>query len=75
MAQDLLRDGSQVAIASDTSGFHVLTYQKPSGQEVHAALMSIRAERAILKSVDLEPLVEQNHIPAIHSRAAIGTAS
>ena len=74
MAQDLLRDGSQVAIASDPSGFHVLTYQKPSGQEVHAAL-SIRAERAILKSVDLEPLVEENNVPAIHCRAAIGTAS
>ena len=70
MAQDLLRDGSQVAIASDPSGFHVLTYQKPSGQEVHAAL-SIRAERAILKSVDLEPLFVSNNVYVVQSTVVV----
>ena len=57
MPQYLLRDGSQVTVASEPSIFDVLSYEKPSGQKVHAAL-SIKAERAILKSVDLEPLVE-----------------
>ncbi len=69
MAQYLLRDGSHVTVASNPSGFDVFTYQKPSGQEVHAAL-SMKAERSILKSVDLEPLVEQSNVPAMRSRAA-----
>ena len=69
MAQYLLRDGSQVTVASNPSGFDVFTYLKPSGQEVHAAL-SIQAERSILKSVDLEPLVEQRNASAMQRRAA-----
>ena len=68
MAQYLLRDGSQVTVASDPSAFDVLSYERRSGQEVYAVL-SVKAERAILKSVDLEPLVEQSNVPAMHNRA------
>ena len=54
MAQYLLRDGSQVTVALDPSAFDVLSYERPSGQEVYAVL-SVKAERAILKSVNFEP--------------------
>ena len=46
-----------MTVASDPSDFDVFSYENPSGQEVHTAL-SIQVERAILKSVDLDQLVE-----------------
>ena len=70
MAQYLLRDGSRVTVASDPSVFDVLSYEKPSGQEVHAAL-SIKTEGAILKSVDLEQLVETVDGDSLCWRAAV----
>ena len=70
MAQYLLRDGSQVTVASDPSAFDVLSYERPSGQEAYAVL-SIKAERAILKSVDLEPLVVSNNISVVQSTVAV----
>ena len=69
MAQYLLRDGSQVTVGSDPSAFDVLSYERRSGQEVYAVLR-VKAERAILKSVDLEPLVEQSNASAMQRRAA-----
>ena len=69
MAQYLLRDGSQVTVGSDPSAFDVLSYERRSGQEVYAVLC-VKAERAILKSVDLEPLVEQSNASAMQRRAA-----
>ncbi len=70
MAQYLLRDGSQVTVALDPSAFDVLSYERPSGQEVHAVL-SLKAERALLKSVDLEPLVESCNVPVLRSTVAV----
>ena len=70
MAQYLLRDGSQVTVASDPSSFDVLSYERPSGQEVYAVL-SVKAERAILKSVDLEPLVVSNNVSVVQSTVAV----
>ena len=69
MAQYLLRDGSQVTVASDPSAFDVLSYERLSGQEVYAVL-SVKAERAILKSVDLEPLVESSNVSVLQSTVA-----
>ena len=60
MAHYLLRDGSQVSVASDPSVFEGLRSQKHLGQMVDAAF-SLKAERAILRSVELEPLVEPKH--------------
>ena len=45
-----------MTVASDLSAFDVFRYEKPSGESVHAAL-SPKAERAILKSVNLDQLV------------------
>ena len=70
MAQYLLRDGSQVTVASDPSAFDVLSYERRSGQEVYAVL-SVKAERAILKSVDLEPLVESSNVSVLQSTVAV----
>ena len=70
MAQYLLRDGSQVTVGSDPSAFDVLSYEKRSGQEVYAVL-SVKAERAILKSVDLEPLVESSNVSVLQSTVAV----
>ena len=70
MAQYLLRDGSQVTVASDPSAFDVLSYERRSGQEVYAVL-SVKAERAILKSVDLEPLVELSNVSVLQSTVAV----
>ena len=56
VAQYLLRDGTQVNVTSDPTSFDVLTYQKMSGEAVHAVL-TMKAERAILRSVDLGRLV------------------
>ena len=70
MAQYLLRDGSQVTVASDPSAFDVLNYERPSGQEVYAVL-SVKAERAILNSVDLEPLVVSNNASVVQSTVAV----
>ena len=69
MAQDLLRDGSQVTVALDPSAFDVLSYERSSGQEVYAVL-SVKAERAILKSVNLEPLVESRNVLVLPSTLA-----
>ena len=69
MAQYLLRDGSQVTVGSDPSAFDVLSYERRSGQEVYAVL-SVKAERAILKSVDLEPLVESSNVSILQSTVA-----
>ena len=69
MAQYLLRDGSQVTVGSDPSAFDVLSYERRSGQEVYAVL-SVKAERAILKSVDLEPLVESSNVSVLQSTVA-----
>ena len=69
MAQYLLRDGSQVTVALDPSAFDVLSYERPSGQEVYAVL-SVKAERAILKSVNLEPLVESRNVLVLPSTLA-----
>ena len=70
MAQYLLRDGSQVTVASDPSAFAVLSYERRSGQEVYAVL-SVKAEKAILKSVDLEPLVESSNVSVLQSTVAV----
>ena len=70
MAQYLLRDGSQVTVASDPSAFDVLSYERRSGQEVYVVL-SVKAERAILKSVDLEPLVESSNVSVLQSTVAV----
>ena len=70
MAQYLLRDGSQVTVGSDPSAFDVLSYERRSGQEVYAVL-SVKAERAILKSVDLEPLVVSNNASVVQSTVAV----
>ena len=70
MAQYLLRDGSQVRVASDPSAFDVLSYERPSGQEVYAVL-SVKAELAILKSMDLEPLVVSNNVSVVQSTVAV----
>ena len=69
MAQYLLRDGSQVTVASDPSAFDVRSYERRLGQEVFAVL-SVKAERAILKSVDLEPLVESSNVSVVQSTVA-----
>ena len=65
-----MRDGSQVTVASDPSAFDVLSYERRSGQEVYAVL-SVKAERAILKSVDLEPLVESSNVSVLQSTVAV----
>ena len=70
MAQYLLRDGSQVTVGSDPSAFDVLSYERPSGQKVYAVL-SVKAERAILKSVDLEPLFESSNVSVLQSTVAV----
>ena len=70
MAQYLQRDGSQVTVASDPSAFDVLSYERRLGQEVYAVL-SVKAERAILKSVDLEPLVVSNNASVVQSTVAV----
>ena len=70
MAQYLLRDGSQVTVGSDPSAFDVLSYERRSGQEVYVVL-SVKAERAILKSVDLEPLVESSNVSVLQSTVAV----
>ena len=70
MAQYLLRDGSQVTVGSDPSAFDVLSYERRSGQEVYAVLC-VKAERAILKSVDLEPLVELSNVSVLQSTVAV----
>jgi hypothetical protein len=70
VAQYLLRDGSQVTVASDPSAFDVLSYERRSGQEVYVVL-SVKAERAILKSVDLEPLVESSNVSVLQSTVAV----
>ena len=57
VAHYLLRDGTQVTVPTDPSSFDVFTYRKLSGEAVHAAL-TMKAERAILRSVDLGRLVE-----------------
>ena len=64
-----MRDGSQVTVASDPSAFDVLSYERRSGQEVYAVL-SVKAERAILKSVDFEPLVESSNVSVLQSTVA-----
>ena len=68
IARYLVRDGSKVSVASHPSVCDVFSNKKPTGQELYPAL-SIKAERSILKSVDLEPLVEQSNVPAMHNRA------
>lgn len=70
MAQYLLRDGSQVTVALDPSAFDLLSYKRPSGQEVYAVL-SVKAERAILKSVNLEPLVESRNVSVFRRNVAV----
>ena len=70
MAQYLLRDGSQVTVALDPSAFDVLSYERPSVQEVYAVL-SVKAERAILKSVNLEPLVESRNVSVFRRNVAV----
>ena len=70
MAQYLLRDGSQVTVASDPSAFDVLSYERPSGQKVYAVL-SVKAARAILKSVNLKPLVVSNNDSVMQSTVAV----
>ena len=70
MAQYLLRDGSQVTVALDPSAFDVLSYERPSGQEVYAVL-SVKAERAILKSGNLEPLVESRNVSIFRRNVAV----
>ena len=70
VAHYLLRDGTQMNVASDPSSFDVFTYRKPSGEAIHAAL-SIKAERAILRSVDLGRLVELSHASPVFSSAGV----
>jgi hypothetical protein len=70
VAQYLLRDGSQVTLASDPSVFDVLSYERPSGQKVYAVL-SVKAERAILRSVDLESLIKSNDLSVLQSTVAV----
>ena len=70
LAKYLLRDGSRVTVTSAPAVFDVLSYTKLSGQEVHAAL-SIKAERAILKSVALEQLVETTDSDPLRCKAAV----
>ena len=69
MAQYPLRDGSQVTLVSDPSVFDVLSYARPSGQKVDAVL-SVKAERAILRSVVLESLIESNNLSVLQSTVA-----
>jgi hypothetical protein len=70
VAQYLLRDGSQVTLASDPSVFDILSYERPSGQKVYAVL-SVKAERAILRSVDLESLIKSNDLSVLQSTVAV----
>ena len=56
MNQYLLRDGSRVSIASDPSGYDVYSYETPAGRAVHA-VFSLKAERELLRSVDLNQLL------------------
>jgi hypothetical protein len=56
MPQFLLRDGSRVTMESDPAAFDVCSYEKASGGVVHAVL-SPQAEKAVLRSVDLDNLV------------------
>ena len=59
-----------MTVASDPSAFDVLSYERRPGQEVYAVL-SVKAERAILKSVDLEPLVESSNVSVLQSTVAV----
>ena len=59
-----------MTVASDPSAFDVLSYERPSGQEVYAVL-SVKAERAILKSVDLEPLFVSNNVYVVQSTVVV----
>ncbi len=70
VAQYLLRDGTQRTVSSDPSSFDVLTYQKLSGESVHAAL-TIQAESDILRSVDLGRLVELSDDHPVFSSAVV----
>ncbi len=70
MAQYLLRDGSQATVAIDPSIFDFLSYERPSGQEVYAVL-SVKAERTILDSLNLEPLVESRNVPVLRSTLSV----
>jgi hypothetical protein len=59
-----------VTLASDPSVFDVLSYERPSGQKVYAVL-SVKAERAILRSVDLESLIKSNDLSVLQNRVAV----
>ena len=59
-----------MTVASDPSAFDVLSFERRSGQEVFAVL-SVKAERAILKSVDLEALVVSNNVSVVQSTVAV----
>ena len=71
MAQYLLRDGSKVTFVSDFSEFDVFTYLTSSGQPVHA-LLTIHAERAMLRSVNLDQMVELHSVPPVRIQTAVG---
>ena len=58
-----------MTVALDPSSFNFLSHERPSGQKVYAVL-SIKAERDILKSVNLEPLVESRNVLVLPSTLA-----
>ena len=70
VAQYLLRDGTQVSVSSDPTSFDVLTYQTMSGEAVHAVL-TMKAERAILRSVDLGRLVALSDDHSVFNSAVV----
>ena len=61
MDQYLLRDGTQVTVAII---FDFLSYERASRQEVYVVL-SVKTERAILNSLNLEPLFESRNFPVL----------
>ena len=70
VAQYLLRDGTQVTVSSDPTSFDVLIYQTMSGETVHAVL-TMKAERAILRSVDLGRLVALSDDLSVFNSAVV----
>ena len=56
MPQYLLRDASRITLPVDPEGFDVFRYRMSTGTTVFAVL-SLKAERAVLRSVDVDHLV------------------
>ena len=62
MPQYLLRDASRVTLPADPECFDVFSYRTSTGSRVFAVL-SAKAERAVLRSVDVEHLVHLKRTP------------